>query len=182
MKPVTLHTERLVLDQPTLDDVDLVTEYCQDPVFEKYMLTPWPYRRSDAEAFIGTVVPTRWKDDTEYTWAIRLGSDFLGLIGYRTKPHDLGFWLGARHRGNGYMPEAARAVADWIFERDTGDIAWECIPGNVASASVARKCGFRYLGEGASLYPDRAGAEATAWRGILSPTDSREPKPGWPIG
>jgi RimJ/RimL family protein N-acetyltransferase len=180
MKPVTLRSARLVLDQPTLADVDLVTEYCQDPIFEKFMLTPWPYGRSDAEKFVGTVIPLMWEDDTEYSWALRLGSEFLGLIGYRTKAHDIGYWLGAPHRGHGYMPEAVAAVADWVFDRTTEAIFWECIPGNASSAAVARKCGFSYLGESVSLYPDRSGEEAVAWRGTLAPDDSREPKPGWP--
>lgn len=180
MKPVTLHSTRLVLDQPTLDDVDLVTEYCQDPIFERYMLTPWPYERANAEQFIGTVIPLGWEDDTEYTWALRTNGVFLGLIGYRTQVRDVGFWLGAPHRGNGYMPEALGAVADWVFDREAGDLFWECIPGNLASAAVARKSGFSYLGDGPSLYPDRSGAEAIAWRGSLAPTDSREPKAGWP--
>jgi RimJ/RimL family protein N-acetyltransferase len=181
MKPVRLETPRLVLDQPTLNDVDLVTTYCQDPIFERYMLTPWPYQREDAEKFVGTVIPIQWDDDAEFTWALRRDGEFLGLVGFRAGANDLGFWLGAPHRGNGYMPEAVGAVADFAFERSNRPLLWECIPGNAASAAVARKAGFRYLGEGKSLYPDRRGAEAIAWRGTLSPDDSREPKPGWPV-
>jgi RimJ/RimL family protein N-acetyltransferase len=181
MRPVILQTVRLVLDQPTLADVDLVTEYCQDPIFEKFMLTPWPYQRSDAEKFIGTVIPMLWDDDLEYTWALRHDGEFLGLVGFRTRANDVGYWLGAPHRGHGFMPEALGAVADFAFERSPRALHWECIPGNLASAGVARTSGFTFLGEGASLYPDRRGAKAVAWRGSLSPTDSREPKPGWPV-
>jgi len=181
MKPVELTTRRLKLDQPRDADVNLVTQYCRDPIFERFMLTPWPYERSDAERFIGTVVPVFWADDTEYTWAIRANDVFLGLVGYRTGFHDIGFWLGEPHRGHGYMPEALRAVLDWVFARDSGEVLWECIPGNAASASVARKSGFRWLGEGPSLYPDRSGAETVAWRAALSASESREPKPGWPV-
>ena len=57
------------------------------------------------------------------------------------------------------MPEALGAVADFAFDLGRRPLLWECIPGNLASASVARKAGFTYLGEGASLYPDRAGAK-----------------------
>jgi RimJ/RimL family protein N-acetyltransferase len=180
MKPVTLRTPRLTLDQPTLADVDLVTEYCQDPVFETFMLTPWPYQRSDAETFVGTVIPMHWNDDTEYTWALRREGEFLGLIGFRTRAHDIGYWLGAPHRGNGFMPEAVSAVAEFAFARSERPLLWECIPGNLASATVARKSGFTFLGEDVSLYPDRSGAEAIAWHGRLAPDDSREPKPDWP--
>jgi RimJ/RimL family protein N-acetyltransferase len=63
MIPVVLRTERLLLDQPTLADVDPMAEYCRDPVFEEFML--------------------------------------LGMIGYRSPTGDLGYWLGAPHRGRG---------------------------------------------------------------------------------
>lgn len=43
MEPVELRSERLTLSVPTLDDVDAITRYCQDPLFERYLTTPWPY-------------------------------------------------------------------------------------------------------------------------------------------
>ncbi len=180
MKPVTLTTDRLVLDQPTLDDVELMTEYCQDPIFEKFMLTPWPYERSDAEKFIGTVVPIWWEDDNEYTWAIRHDGEFVGVIGYRTLGHDVGFWIGAPHRGFGYVPEALGALADFVFANGNREIPWECVPGNRSSRETARKAGFRWDGVAPSIYLNRSGEREAAWHGSLRSDDSREPKPGWP--
>ena len=181
MKPVRIETARLVLDQPTLNDVDTVTEYCRDPVFESYMVTPWPYERSDAEVFIGDLVPRWWEKDSEYTWALRLGGELIGVVGYRTGGKDIGFWLGAPHRGKGYMPEAVAAVLDWIFEQTEDDVLWECIPGNAASAEVARKSGFTFRGEGAAVFADRNGDHPPAWKATLAKSDSRDPKPGWPV-
>jgi RimJ/RimL family protein N-acetyltransferase len=180
MKPVVLHTERLVLDQPTLDDADLVTVYCQDPVFETYMVTPWPYVRGDAEVFLGRLVPRWWDEESEFTWALRLDGELIGVIGYRTGGKDIGFWLGGPHRGRGYMPEAVSAVLDWVFTLTNDDVLWECFPGNVASAGVARKCGFRFQGVGKSIFTDRRGDHPTTWKATIAETDSREPKPGWP--
>lgn len=180
MKPVTLRTSRLVLDQLTLGDVDLVTEYCQDPLFEKFMLTPWPYARTDAEKFIGEVVPIWWEDEREFTWAVRHDGEFLGVISYRTLGHDIGYWLGGPHRGHGYIPEALAAVADFVFAQGASEILWECIPGNRSSREVARKSGFSWDGPGPSIYLNREGVRDTSWHGSLRPADSREPKPGWP--
>ncbi len=39
MTPVELRTARLVLSPPTLDDVDAITRYCQDPLFERFLTT-----------------------------------------------------------------------------------------------------------------------------------------------
>jgi RimJ/RimL family protein N-acetyltransferase len=181
MKPVELRTERLVLDQPTLDDVDLVTEYCQDPVFERFMVTPWPYRQSDAEVFLGELVPRWWDNGSEFTWALRVDGTLIGVVGYRSGGKDIGFWLGAPHRGKGYMPEAVAVILDWIFEQTNDDVLWECIPGNAASVAVARKAGFRFQGQGDAIFADRNGDHPLAWKATLAKSDSRDPKPGWPV-
>lgn len=183
MRPVTLRTERLVLDQPTSADVDLMTTYCQDPIFESFMLTPWPYQRCDAEVFIEHLIPEWWQADREFTWALRLANghpSFLGVIGYRAEGKDVGFWLGAPHRGNGYMPEALRAVLDWVFDAGGDSVRWECVPGNLASAAVARKVGFTFTGESTSMYVDRNGERSTAWTGAISAESPRSPTEGWP--
>ncbi|ODU63181.1 MAG: hypothetical protein BGO97_03495 [Micrococcales bacterium 70-64] len=179
MIPVTLTTPRLVLDQPTLADVELIAKYCSDPLFEQYMNTPWPYERKHALHFVESYVPIGWEDDREFTWAIRADGEFVGVVGYREETRDIGYWLGAPHRGAGIMTEAATAVVDWLFEQGRSEIAWECIPGNTASASVARKLGFAFAGEGPSALTSRDGGTATAWHGTLTAADRAE-KPGWP--
>jgi RimJ/RimL family protein N-acetyltransferase len=183
VKPVVLVTERLVLDQPGDDDIDTITEFCVDPVFEKYLTTPWPYRREHAEGFVRELIPNGWASDSEYTWALRLGPSepLLGVIGIRTDRQDLGFWMGAPHRGHGYLPEAAHAVIDWSFEHlGFPRVIWEAFVGNRSSAAVARKLGFTYGGVGRAEIPARDDSRPEAWHGILYATDSRDEKPGWP--
>jgi RimJ/RimL family protein N-acetyltransferase len=181
MKPVTLSSARLVLDQPTLDDVDLIATYCSDPLFEKYMTTPWPYTLADAIGFVERYVVDGWQSGREYTWAIRHDGEFAGIVGYRTGRGDVGFWVGAPHRGKGYMTEAVSAVADWLFSQGTSSIEWFCVAGNQASAAVARKCGFTYTGERPSPYAHRGRGDIAAWFGTLAASDSRSEKPGWPL-
>jgi hypothetical protein len=53
--------------------------------------------------------------------------------------------------------------------------------GNEASVSVARKVGFSYTGEGPANVPARDGSRPPAWHGVIRSTDSRTPKPGWPV-
>jgi RimJ/RimL family protein N-acetyltransferase len=181
MKPVTLRTARLVLDQPTLADVDLITEYCQDPIFETYLTTPWPYHRDDAVGFVAEYAPAAWQGDTEFTWSVRLGGELIGMIGFRTARLDIGFWLGAPHRGNGYMTEATTAVLDGLFGRAFEVVLWECFPGNTASVSVARKAGFTFTGVADSIVTGRDGTHSPSWQGRIARSDSREAKPGWPV-
>jgi RimJ/RimL family protein N-acetyltransferase len=181
MNPVELRTERLVLDQLTAADVDFVTEYCQDPLFERYLTTPWPYLPAHAENFIGYHVPTGWASGTELTWAVRASGTFVGVIALRAERDDVGFWLGAPHRGRGYLSEALGAVCDFAFSVGRDVVRWECLVGNTASAATARAAGFTYTGVGPALVEARDGTFPLSWHGILSSSDSRDRKPGWPL-
>ncbi len=181
MQPVELRSARLTLSAPTLDDVDAIARYCQDPLFERYLTTPWPYGRADAVAFVDAVA--RWWDEgTEYTFGIRLEDGrLIGMIGWRARG-DVGFWMGAEHRRKGLMVEALAAVVEWVFlEHDPERILWETLPGNLASARVARAAGFGYIGIAPVLVPARDGSYPDSWHGELRRDDDREPKPGWPL-
>jgi RimJ/RimL family protein N-acetyltransferase len=182
MKPVVLETPRLWLDCPTPADRALVVEYCQDPLFENYLTLPWPYRGRHADYYLGVLVPNGWAVDSEYIWALRHaeGGPLLGVIGLRTVSYDIGFWIGAPYRGNGYMTEAARAVTGWAFSTGVESLDWECVAGNTASASVARKVGFRYTGERPSTLKYRDGTHPTSWHGTLRADDNGSEQPGWP--
>jgi len=180
MIPVILRTQRLVLDQPTAVDRHLVAEYCRDPLFEGFMTTPWPYELTHATAFVNDMVPMGWRTDTEYTWAIRVDGELGGMISFREELRMIGYWLGAPHRGHGYMTEAASAVVDWVFSIGRPTVLWECVAGNLASASVARKVGFRYTGTRPAAVIARDGSETLAWHGELGAGDDRSPRPGWP--
>jgi RimJ/RimL family protein N-acetyltransferase len=201
MKPFVLETSRLRLDSPVASDRDRVVEHCQDPTFERYLTLPWPYTLKDADFFLGQMVPTGWSSDTEYTWALRFRddarglpvsrgtapsdvpddtADLLGVISFRLSSRSIGFWLGAQHRGAGLMPEAFAAVARWVFDTGFPKIAWECVVGNLASASVARGAGFRFGGEKPSAMAYRDGSHPQSWEGTLVPHNCGVPQDGWP--
>jgi RimJ/RimL family protein N-acetyltransferase len=178
--PVVLRTARLLLDQPTMRDVETITEYCQDAPFERYMATPWPYRRRDAVHFVQRVAPAGWAAGTDETWAIRLDGALVGMISARSGHADVGYWLGRPHRGRGYIGEALAAVVDHRFATGQDHITWECVTGNVPSARVAWRGGFTFCGTAPSAVTFRDGSHPPAWHGVLRRDDDRAPKPGWP--
>lgn len=192
MEPVELRSERLILSTPAgPDDIAAVARYCQDPLFEQYLTTPWPYALDHAADFVERFVPERWADDSEYSWAIRSGGGsttgaLMGMIGWRTRG-DVGFWMGAEHRGAGFMVEALTTVCEWVFVAPLVDghgverIDWETLPGNFASARVARAAGFHYAGIAPVLIPARDGSRPDGWHGVLLRDDDREVKDGWPL-
>lgn len=180
MLPTVITTERLVLDQPAAHDRDRIVEYCRDPLFETFMTLPWPYEPKHSDCFIEEYVPRGWETDAEYSWALREGSGILGVIGYREATGGLGYWLGASHRACGLMTEEVTAVTNWLFAHGKHRVAWECVVGNSASVSVARKAGFTFTGEGRSALGMRDGSSPLAWHGELLASDDRSIKPGWP--
>jgi RimJ/RimL family protein N-acetyltransferase len=186
MRPVTIRTARLVLDLPTNADAELVTRYCQDPLFERYLTTPWPYSRADAEAFLGTYVPESWASGVELTWAIRRepGGPMLGMIGVRETQHEVGFWLGAEHRGAGLMSEAATAVAEWTLGggiRSANTVFWRAVEGNLASAKVARAAGFRRIEPENATVPTRDGGTLPAWYAVRETTVDPRAHASWDL-
>lgn len=186
MRPFVLSSSGLYLDQPRQADVPAIAEYCRDPVFEHFMTLPWPYTRGDAEYFVEEYVPRGWATGSELTWAIRLrpAEPLLGAIGLRLVNADLGFWLGAPHRGKGYMPEAVHLVTEWVFTSGFAGLSavnWECVIGNTASLSVARKSGFTFTGGAPCLVTARDGSHPDAWHGVLRRGDDAAAKPGWPL-
>lgn len=184
MAPFVLVTERLLLDQPGSRDVDDIALYCSDPIFETFMVLPWPYRREHAAYFVDEFVPQGWAADREWTWAVRAGAGLplLGVVGVRLDSGMVGYWLGAPHRGRGLMAEALRAVIGAVFDRGARrELLWECVVGNQASLGVARGAGFRFAGVGPSIIAARDGTSRDSWTGVLSSDEDRQPKEGWPV-
>ncbi|MWB99269.1 GNAT family N-acetyltransferase [Agromyces seonyuensis] len=170
IEPVGLRTARFVLDQPTLADVDRIAEYCRAPEFETFMSTPWPYERAHAVGFVEEFVPAGWSSGKEATWAIRDAGtrELLGVVGFRAREREIGFWLGAPHRGDGVMVEAAGAALDWVFSGGIPGLdqaVWLAVPGNLPSAGTARALGFRFVPDAAHerTIPLRSGMQGAAW-------------------
>jgi RimJ/RimL family protein N-acetyltransferase len=59
------------------------------------------------------------------------------------KSLEVGFSFDPRHQGNGYAPEAARALIDWAFANGAHRVYGRLEPRNIASARVLEKLGMR---------------------------------------
>ncbi|BDI21561.1 GNAT family N-acetyltransferase [Herbiconiux sp. L3-i23] len=167
MRPTLLRSARLVLDQPTSRDVDDIALYCSDPLFDRFMALPNPYRRDDAEHWVTTSVPTGWENGSEFSWAIREheGGPLIGAIGSRVRLQDVGYWMGEPFRRRGYMTEALRTVTTWLRAHGTSRVHWECVVGNVASARAARAAGYLFTGTAPSTVVFHDGSRPLSWHG-----------------
>ena len=184
MLPVEIRTKRLLLDLPVPGDAEVVTRSCQDPVFERFLTTPWPYERSHAESFLATYVPSGWAAGTELTWAIRAehGGALLGVISVREAQNEIGFWMGSEHRGSGLMSEAANAVCEWVLAGGVDGattVFWRAVEGNTASAKVARSAGFRRIEPQDATVPTREGGTLPAWYGVREAAFDARSESSW---
>ncbi|WP_158862641.1 GNAT family N-acetyltransferase [Leifsonia sp. AG29] len=188
--PVTLTGDRVMLSAPTEADVDRVTELCQEPAIAAWTTVPSPYARVDAESFITGPVAEGWATGRSCTWAIRRrerDGQLVGMVGLDAI-HDagaeVGYWLAPGARGAGLMSEAVSLVLDFGFAappRGLGlvRVEWHAFAGNAASASVARRAGFRFEGS-SRLGGVQRGRRRDDWQAGLLASDPRVPADGWP--
>ena len=191
----------LVLSVPTGDDLDRITEICQDTDIQEWTFVPRNYQRSDAEFFVEQVVAKGWSEGRELTWAIReadagacphlvgmLGITLSGREGARTG--EVGYWLAAAARGRGTMTRAVAALIDMAFDPNgplgLSALRWRCdihetshgpVP-NWASWKVAWSLGFQREGRVRRFLPND-GRLHDGWIGTLLPEDPREPQAPW---
>jgi RimJ/RimL family protein N-acetyltransferase len=185
MHPIALHTARLDLSMPILDDAEAITSAAADPEVPRWTTLPSPYALSDAHDFI--VRTQKWAEQgTQLNWAVRLDGAWVGMLGLahldKGGSAEIGYWMAAHARGRGLLTEAAAAVIDFAFASDGLDltrIEWRAIVGNIPSARAARALGFRYEG---MLRPGLADARGRhdGWIAGLLSGDDRAPV-AWPV-
>ncbi|MGW2212588.1 GNAT family N-acetyltransferase [Streptomyces sp. NPDC001781] len=176
MDPVVLTTARLLLRAVRPEDAEAVFAAAQDPAIQRWISSfPSPYRREDAETFVGGTAPGGWADDSMYTFGAFLPSgELTGMhsLSLRGPGHgELGYWAAREHRGRGYVTEAASAVARWAFSALSVDrLEWRAEVGNSASRAVAERLGFTVEGVLRAGVGSR-GVRRDSWVGSLLPSD-----------
>ena len=191
----------LVLSVPTGDDLDRITDICQDADIQEWTSVPRNYQRSDAQFFVEQVVAKGWSEGRELTWAIREADagappDLVGMLGItlsgleNARTGEVGYWLAAAARGRGTMTRAVAALVDTAFD-PSGPLAlsalrWRCdihetshgsVP-NWASWKVAWSLGFQREGRVRRFLPND-GRLHDGWIATLLPDDPREPRAPW---
>lgn len=117
---------------------------------------PYPYRRSDAEAFIAANANRPGR-----VWFIHDGS---GLVGGISIDGELGFWVRRDRWGRGYVTEAADAAIDVHFaDASARSLEAGHFLGNDRSRRVLRKLGF-----------EPAGIRTVASRVLAQPVPSQQ--------
>ena len=154
-------TRRLVLRPLRDGDAAAIFALFNDWEVVRFLSSPpWPYTRADAEGFVRSVLDPAGAD-AEIAFAITLDGKLIGSIGLRERPAsalqenagpNVGYWLGQRHWGHGYMTEALRALLTHAFTLSrTAAIYSGAFADNLASLRVQQKAGFVHAGQSTLL-------------------------------
>ncbi|KPK13456.1 MAG: hypothetical protein AMJ62_15175 [Myxococcales bacterium SG8_38] len=145
--PEELETIRLLLRRPTPEDAEAAFEaYASDPKITHYLA--WKAHTSPAQTreFFYQIVDAWDLRMGHRMWLIERKEDraVLGAIGCTVTFHrvEVGFALGSRFWGQGYMPEALERVCEAAFEDPRiFRVQALCDEENAQSARVMQKVG-----------------------------------------
>lgn len=130
-----IRTERLLLRPLRPEDAPALAEAIADYDIVKWLSrVPWPYRLSDAEAFVSLVL-----EEGQAEYAVTEAGRVLGVIG---TGNELGYWLRRDVQGRGIATEAAVAVTQAHFATGASRLVSGHHPDNAASRRVLEKLGF----------------------------------------
>lgn len=149
MSRVEIHTARLLLRPPQLNDLDGWAEFAADPQCMKFL--GGVQGRSAAWRAMMTMAGS-WQLQGFAMFSVieKESGRWMGRIG-PWMPADwpgteVGWGLGAAAQGKGYAVEAAAAAMDWAFEHLGWSEIIHCIdPDNLPSQRVAERLGARNL-------------------------------------
>jgi RimJ/RimL family protein N-acetyltransferase len=102
------------------EDARSLAQSCSDPEIHARIATPYPYTIKNAENYIIYCLE-KWDTGAEYNFAIDIDGKVIGMIStmdinYANLRTEIGYWLGAAHRGHGIMTRAVKALINFSFD------------------------------------------------------------------
>jgi RimJ/RimL family protein N-acetyltransferase len=143
--PDIVTTERLLIRELEVDDVDSLFEVLGDPVAMRYY--PAPFDRDQVADWIERARRS-YRETGFGLWGVVRRSDgrFLGDCGPMLQPVDgelipeVGYHIIPPEQGRGYATEAALASVAWVFANTRFDVVCSLVsPDNAPSRAVASK-------------------------------------------
>jgi RimJ/RimL family protein N-acetyltransferase len=149
---VQLVTPRLLLRPLVIEDTAALLPLFNDwRVIEWLSAPPWPYTEADMRSYFGALLASN-EPDREIYFVIERGGRPIGGISWRMRPAshlqagdgpNIGYWLGCKYWGQGYMTEAATALIQHLFTTLPVNALYSgAFEGNKPSLHVQDKLGF----------------------------------------
>jgi RimJ/RimL family protein N-acetyltransferase len=150
--PETLPDEIVTLRKYRASDVDAVRDAIDASFEELRMWMPWAQTRPTAQSVRDFVQPSilRFGGVADANYAITLtdGGRYVGGCGLMprvgTRALEIGYWVDTRFTRRGIASASARLLTAAAFALpDIDRVEIRCDAGNIASAGVPRKLGYR---------------------------------------
>lgn len=151
LENLSIETERLILRPWEESDAESLYEYAKNP--DVGPIAGWPVHTSVENSL--DIIKEVLSSDETYAVCLKDDNRAIGSIGLIPPAQsyekagdseiEIGYWIGVPFWGNGYIPEAVRAMQKHAFE-DLGYTAMWCgyYDGNEKSKRCQEKCGFKY--------------------------------------
>jgi RimJ/RimL family protein N-acetyltransferase len=146
-----LEDDAIVLRRWHERDIEDSVVACSDPEIVRWIpRIPTPYSEQDAREFLDRA-DSGWEEGTAFSFAIteRTSGRTVGSIGVTLNGAigEVGYLVFADHRRRGIGERALRLVSRWALEElELGRLQLTAMIGNVASARLAEKVGFKREG------------------------------------
>lgn len=160
-----LTTDRLLIREWSVDDAEQAQELYGNPEVI-YWLTPEMEQVSDVPAM--RAVLQAWVEaqpnllPPRGRWAVERKEDgaVIGGIGIRLLPPydedlEVSWQVHPDCWGNGYAPEAGRALIGWAFTKDVDELFAVARPNNTRAIATAKSVGMEWVGETSKYYDMR---------------------------
>lgn len=153
-KQPTLTSKRLILRAPSIVDIPQLTKLANNKNISTMLAgMPHPYITEDAEAFIEkTNQKYQQQKSVQYAIIDAKTQQLIGVVGFSiSHVHNhvtLGYWLGEKYWGEGFMSEACATLMEYAFMHlNVYRVASHHFHTNPASGKVMKKIGLLYEGK-----------------------------------
>lgn len=170
----TIETERLILRKYVMEDAeDMYNNWASDDEVTKYLTWP-PHQSIETTKQVLEDWISRYPDDGFMNWAIEykqtrqvIGNISVVRLNRDIMSADIGYCMSRTLWGNGIMPEALKAVIDYLFEAGMNRVAACHDANNPKSGRCMEKAGMKYEGTLLGAGKNNQGIIDEVWRSIL---------------
>ena len=160
---IIIKTERLTLRRFTVEDAEAMFQgWANDPRVTRY-LTWEPHISPELTRQLLEDWCASYENANYYNWLIEYDGKAIGNISVvrlseRDECAELGYCMGVDYWNHGIMPEAAKAVIDFLFaEVGVNRVEIRHAVKNPSSGRVAQKCGLTFEGTKREFFKDAMG-------------------------
>lgn len=165
--PDEVQTDRLILRVPRPGDGAIVYPSVRATIEQLKPWMPWAtdaYSADDGEIWCRrSFVDFHARTSAQFLMLRKEDRVHLGTLGahdmnLKVRKAEIGYWLHTEHTGRGYMTEAVNALSDLLCRSlKIHRVQIRCDPKNLASAAVAKRCGYELEGRARHDSVDSAG-------------------------